>query len=261
MELPFLNTGEIFNALLVLLRVSALLILMPVFGHRLVPAQVKTGLIALIATLFYPIVAASLPRIPVSPVALMLIAIHEILIAAVLAMMAHLIFAAAQFAGQIMGYQMGLAIANVFDPATSAQISIVGQFSLVLAMLIWVSAGAHNAFLFALADSFHLLPIGQSLDISGLTLLNDMAGNMFILALRLVSPMLLLLFFLYVALGLLSRAVPQIQVFFVSFPLTVGVGFLAFAFALPSIVSLMHDSFTALPQQLPFLLKALSRVY
>jgi flagellar biosynthetic protein FliR len=83
---------------------------------------------------------------------------------------------------------------------------------------------------------------------------------MFILALRLVSPMLLLLFFLYVALGLLSRAVPQIQVFFVSFPLTAGIGFLAFALALPGIVSLMHDSFTGLSQQLPFLLRSLSGV-
>jgi flagellar biosynthetic protein FliR len=260
MEFPLLNIDEVISALLVLLRVSALLILMPVFGHRLVPAPVKTGLIALMSILLYPVVTTSLPQMPVSPVALMLIATQEILIAAMLAMMAQLMFSAAQFAGQVMGYQMGLAIANIFDPSTSAQISIVGQFALVLAMLVWISAGAHNAFLFALTDSFYLLPIGQPLNFSGLGMLNDMAANMFLLALRLVAPMLLLLFFLYVALGLLSRAVPQIQVFFVSFPLTVGVGFLAFALALPSIISLMHDSFTGLSQQLPSLLRALSSV-
>ncbi len=260
MELPLLSIEEVTSALLVLLRISALLILMPVFGHRLVPAQVKTGLIALLAILLYPVVATSLPQIPLSPLALMIVAIQEILIAAMLAMAAQLIFAAAQFAGQVMGYQMGLAIANVFDPATSAQISIVGQFALVLSMLIWLSAGAHNIFLSALADSFYLLPIGQPLDLSAVAALNDMASNMFTLALRLVSPMLLLLFFLYVALGLLSRAVPQIQVFFVSFPLTVGIGFLAFAIALPSIISLMHDSFAGISHELPMLLRALSGV-
>lgn len=251
MEFPLPGMEEITGALLVLLRVSTLIILMPVLGYRLVPVQVKTGLIALIAMLIYPVVSTTLPQIPVSPLAFMPVATQEIFIAAMLAMVAQLIFAAAQFAGQVMGYQMGLAIANVFDPATSAQISIIGQFAQVLAMLVWIAAGAHNAFLFALSDSFYLLPIGQPLDFSGFSSLNDMAAGMFELALRLVAPMLLLLFFLYVALGLLSRAVPQIQVFFVSFPLTVGVGFLAFALALPGIVSLMHDSFNGLSEQLP----------
>lgn len=258
MELPLLSVEEVISALLVLLRVSALIILMPVLGHRLIPVEVKTGLIALISILIYPLVSSSLPQVPATPVALMLIATQEILIAAMLAMTAQLIFSAAQFAGQIMGYQMGLAIANVFDPATSAQISVIGQFAQVLAMLVWISVGAHTVFLFALSDSFHLLPIGQPLDFSGFTYLNDMAAAMFELALRLVAPMLLLLFFLYVALGLLSRAVPQIQVFFVSFPLTVGIGFLAFALALPSIVSLMRDSFMGLSEQLPFLLRSLA---
>lgn len=260
MEAPLLNIEEVTGALLVLLRVSALIMLMPVLGYRMVPAQVKIGLIVLLAVLLYPVVSTSLPQMPVSPLALMVIAIQEILIAAMLAMVAQLIFAAAQFAGQVMGYQMGLAIANVFDPATSAQISIVGQFAQVMAMLIWLSVGAHTIFLSALADSFYLLPIGQPLDLSAITLLNDMASDMFTLALRLVSPMLLLLFFLYVALGLLSRAVPQIQVFFVSFPLTVGIGFLSFALALPSVISLMHDSFAGMSLSLPMLLRSLSGV-
>lgn len=258
MELPLLKVEEVIAALLVLVRVGGLLILMPVFGHRLVPAQVKIGLSALYAILLYPVVADSLPEVPPAPLALMLIAIQEILIAAMLAMVAQLIFAAAQFAGQVLGYQMGLGIANVFDPTTSAQISVLGQFALVLSMLIWIMAGAHNAFLFALADSFHILPIGKPLDVTGFGALNAMASNMFVLGLRLVAPMLLLLFFLYVALGLLSRAVPQIQVFFVSFPLTVGMGFLAFALALPSIASLMYDSFTGISTSLPGILGALS---
>ena len=258
MELPVLEMADVMAGLLVLLRVSTLLILMPVLGHRLVPRQVKAGLIALIAFLIYPVVSQSLPTMPASPLALMLIAIQEMLLAAMLAMLAQLIFAAAQFAGQVMGYQMGLAIANVFDPATSAQISVVAQFSQLLAMLVWLSVGAHNTFLFALTDSFHLVPVGQPLNLSNLTALTDMAAGMFELALRLVAPMLLLLFFLYIALGLLSRAVPQIQVFFVSFPLTVGIGFLAFALALPSIISLMYDSFAGLSESVPILLRSLS---
>ncbi len=259
MDLPLLNLGNVFSALLLLLRVSVLVILMPVLGHRLVPTQVKIGLIGLISILLYPVVSTSLPHLPVSPGLLAFIAVQEILIAAVLSMLAQIIFAAAQLAGQVMSYQMGLAIANVVDPATSAQIAAVSQFSIVMAMLVWLVSGAHHSFLYALMDSFQILPIGQPLALAaGWSAMNSLAGDMFVLALRLVAPMLLLLFFLYVALGLLSRAVPQIQVFFVSFPLTVGVGFLAFALALPAILILMNDSFRDVSSQIPGLLRSLA---
>jgi flagellar biosynthetic protein FliR len=81
---------------------------------------------------------------------------------------------------------------------------------------------------------------------------------MFVIALRLTAPVLLLLFFVYAALGLVSRAVPQIQVFFVSFPLTVGLGLLTFALALPAFMSLVHDGFAGLSYDVPFLLRRLS---
>jgi flagellar biosynthetic protein FliR len=258
MDLPVFNTEEIISFLLVFLRVGALIILMPVLGHRLVPVTVKVGIIGLLSILLYPLVNTSLPRIPATPEMLLVLAGQEILIASMLAMLAQLIFAAAQFAGQVMSYQMGLAIANVFDPASSAQIAVVGQFATVLAMLVWLTVGAHNMFILSLADSFDLLPIGQPWQINGLDTLNDAAANMFVLALRMVAPMMLLLFFLYVALGLLARAVPQIQVFFVSFPLTVALGFLSFALAVPAVVMLMHDSFISLGWQMPNLLRSMA---
>jgi len=258
MELPTILPREIISALLVLLRVSSLIILMPVLGHRLVPPPVKVGLIGLISILLYPVVQTSLPQVPASPVMLALIAGQEILIAGMLAMLAQLIFSAASFAGQVMSYQMGLAIANVFDPSTSAQIAVVGQFATVLAMLVWLAVGAHHIFLMGIVDSFQLLPIGHPWHFAGWEALSHATTGMFTLALRLVAPMLLLLFFLYVALGLLSRAVPQIQVFFVSFPLTVGLGFLAFALAIPAVTALLHSSFTDLHRDVPNFLRVLA---
>jgi len=258
MQLPLPQPEEIFGYFLVLLRISVLTILMPVLGHQLVPFPVKVGLTGLISFLIYPIVEATLPQIPASPVILAVFATQEILIAGMIAMLAQLIFASAQFAGQVMSYQMGLAIANVFDPASSAQIAVVGQFALILSMLVWLASGAQNTFLMAMVDSFHLLPIGHPWQVNGWNALNQAAANLFSLALRLAAPMMLLLFFLYVALGLLSRAVPQIQVFFISFPLTVGLGFLVFALAMPAIISLMRDSFAGLSLQVPGLLRALA---
>ncbi len=253
-----LQPDQTISALLVLLRVSVLMLFMPVLGHNLVPPQVKIGLIALISLLLYPVVSPVLPHMPTSPLMFALIAGREILLAGMLAMLAQLIFSAVALAGQVLSYQMGLAIANVFDPATSAQTAVVSQFATILAMFAWLTSGAQHAFLLALADSFRLLPIGQPWHFGGWEMLSVAASDMFVLALRMVAPMLLLLLFLYVALGLLSRAVPQIQVFFVSTPLTVAVGLLVFAFALPAIVSMMHDDFAGLSQQTPAFLRTLS---
>jgi len=249
---------EIMVALLVLLRVAGVMILIPVLGHKLVPASVKTGLIVMISILLYPVVEAHVPVIEPEPLTFILLAIQDMLFAGVLALLANLIFAAVQFAGQVMSFQMGMAIANVFDPATSAQGAITAQLASVLAMLLWLSAGVHHAFIMALADSFTVLPIGDAWSSHGWDLLNDAAAQMFILALRLVAPVMVLLFFVYIALGLLARAVPQIQVFFVSFPLTVGLGLFTFALSLPAVISLTYDAFVSLGTQLPTMMRSLA---
>ncbi len=258
MTFPFLATGDVTIAFLVLLRVSAMIMFLPILGHQLVPPQVKIGLIGIISILLYPIVRPIVPEIPPSPVAFGLIAGQEILIGAMLAMLAQLIFAAVQLAGQIMSYEMGMAIANVFDPSTSAQIAIVGQMAVVLSMLIWLTAGGHHAFLMAISDSFTTIPIGHAWSFTGWQALNDAAASMFVLGLRLTAPVLLLLLFTYVALGLLSRAVPQIQIFFVSFPLTIGLGMLVFALSLPAFLALVHDEFSGLSHRIPQFLHILA---
>jgi len=258
MLFPMPSEQSILIAMLIFLRVSALMVLIPVLGHKLVPQPVKAGLILMITFLLYPIVSQDVVPIKPEPVTFALLAVQEMLFAGVLALLANLIFATVQFAGQVMSFQMGMAIANVFDPATSAQGAIVAQFVSVLAMLVWLGAGAHHAFILALADSFRILPIGVPWSFQGWGLLNDGAAQMFELGVRLMAPVLLLLFFVNVALGLTSRAVPQIQVFFVSFPITLGVGLLTLAFSLPAVISLTNDAFASLGQQLPSMMRALA---
>ncbi|MDQ6996184.1 MAG: flagellar biosynthetic protein FliR, partial [Mariprofundus sp.] len=186
------------------------------------------------------------------------IAIQEILIAAALALFAQLIFTSAQFAGQIMSFQMGMTVANIFDPATHSQQSILSQMAMTLAMLLWMAVGAHHMFLHALIDSFTLFPINHSWSFPALMQLTDAAAAMFVLSLKLAAPIMLLLTFVYIGLGLLARAVPQIQVFFVSFPLTVGLGLLAFGMGIPAFIYLMSEAFTSLSSQAPLFLRHLA---
>ena len=258
MDLPVLDPHTLMIGLLIFLRVGLILILLPVLGHSLVPLQVKAGLAALISFLLYPVVAPTVPAIPIAPLALAAIAVKEIIIAGMIALFAQLTFSAVQFAGQVISYQMGLAVANVFDPVTQSQEAVVGQLATTAAMLVWLSVGAHHLLLMALADSFHLLPIGASWSFHGWAALNHAVAAMFVTGLRLMAPVLILLLFVYVALGLLARAVPQIQVFFVSAPLTVALGLIVFALSMPAFVAVLQQSYGNMGELLPDFLHAMA---
>jgi len=258
MNIPWFDIQHITVGLLILLRISALIMMLPVLGHQLVPSQIKIGLIVLLTVLIYPLVADQVASISLDPLNFAVVAMQEILIAAALGLFAQLIFTAAQFAGQLMSFQMGMTVANVFDPVTHSQQAVIAQLATTLAMLLWLTSGAHHMFLHSLIDSFTLFPINHSWSFPALMDLTDAAANMFTLALKISAPIMLLLTFVYIGLGLLSRAVPQIQVFFVSFPLTVGLGLLTFAMGMPAFVYLMNDAFGTLSGQVPLFLHHLA---
>jgi len=257
MDFPWFDIQHIIVASLVMLRVGTMLILLPVLGHQLIPVQLKVGIIVLISLLIFPIVQDQVPTIPINPIVFATIAMQEMLIAGAIALFAQLIFASAQFAGQLMSFQMGMTVANVFDPITRSQQSVISQLTITLAMLLWVIVGAHHMFIHALIDSFSQFPINHPWSFPAFMELTDVAALMFILSLKIAAPIMLLLTFVYIALGLVSRAVPQIQVFFVSFPLTIGLGLLTIALGMPGIIYLMGDAFTTLSSQVPLFLRHL----
>ena len=258
MEFPWFDQQHIIVALLVLLRVSMLVILLPALGHQLVPRQVKAGLILLLSILIYPVVQPQVHTIPTSPIIFATIALQEMLIAAAMALFAQMIFSAAQFAGQLVSFQMGMTVANVFDPITHSQQSVLSQLAMTLAMMLWLATGAHHLFLHALINSFVQFPIDHQWHFPALMDLTDAAANMFILSLKIAAPIMILLTFVYIALGMIARAVPQIQVFFISFPLTVGLGLLTFALGMPAFIFLIHDAFSGLTDQVPLFLRHLA---
>lgn len=257
MDFPWFDIQHIIVAALIMLRVGTLLILLPVLGHQLIPAPVKVGLIVLISLLIFPLVEDQVATIPINPIVFATIAIQEMLIAGAIALFAQLIFTAAQFAGQLMSFQMGMTVANVFDPITHSQQSVLSQLAMTLAMLLWVVVGAHHMFIHALIDSFTLYPINHPWSFPALLELTDAAALMFVLALKIAAPIMLLLTLVYIALGLLARAVPQIQVFFVSFPLNIGLGLLTFGLGMPGMIYLMNESFTTLSSQVLLFLRHL----
>ena len=162
-------------------------------------------------------------------------------------------------AGQLAGYQMGLAIANVMDPASNQQVPILAQFNNVIALLIFVATNAHHWFIRALAESYRLVePFGFHFSNSLMEQLLNSAGTMFIIAIKVGSPVIAALLLSTVAFGLIARTVSQMNIFIVAMPLKIAVGFLFIGFSLPFFIAFLKQLFSGLGVTIFNLLKAMS---
>jgi flagellar biosynthetic protein FliR len=144
--------------LLILLRVSALLIVAPIFGHRLFLARAKVGLAVMVSMVIFPIVDRFDVPVGFLPYAVMMVG--EVIMGLVIGYAVLLLFIGIQFAGQLAGLQMGFGIVNVIDPASHDQVSIIGQFLNILAILLMLTLDGHHIILNGLMTSFDAVPLG-----------------------------------------------------------------------------------------------------
>jgi len=233
MDIQLVPIEQFQTFLLCFSRVMAILAAIPVINSRQAPAQIRIGLGFATALLLFPMMASHTPNMEFSLVEFTLVMVNEVLIGLLLALIAQLIFTAVSFGGTIIGYQMGFAAANIFDPQTTQQMSLMSQFSNVISILIFLALNLHHIFFKVIVDSYILLPPG-TLDFSGQTipLLIDMAGHMFLLAIKLSAPILALLLISNLVLGILSRIFPQLNVFMLSFPINIGIALLVIGLTL-----------------------------
>jgi flagellar biosynthetic protein FliR len=170
-----------------------------------------------------------------------------------------LLFAGIQLAGQLAGYQMGLAIANVMDPATSEQVPLLAQFNNLIGLLVFLSINAHYWFIKALTESFRLVPpLNVNFGNSLMEQFIRLSGNMFVIALQVGAPVIAAMLLTSVAFGLIARTVPQMNVFIVAMPLKIGVGLLFIGFGLPYFSAFLQNIFSDLGQDIILMLKAMS---
>jgi flagellar biosynthetic protein FliR len=170
--------------------------------------------------------------------------ISEVLLGLGVGLAVRLIMAGIQMAGQVSGYQMGLAIANIMDPTTSMQTPILAQAFNLMAMLLFLVINAHHWFFRALVESFALIPpFHFVLSPSFIGYLMDMAGTMFIIALKIGAPVIVVLILTSVSFGLMARTVPQMNIFIVAMPLKIVVGLLFVVFSLPYLQPYLRELF------------------
>ncbi|CAB1059704.1 Flagellar biosynthesis protein FliR [Olavius sp. associated proteobacterium Delta 1] len=244
---------------LVFLRVGAILMSMPVFESRSIPHVFKLAMAFATSLILFPMLKLSPLPLSNSIIVLGIGVAGEILLGLVIGFSIKLIFAGIQLAGQLAGYQMGLAIANVMDPSQSQQIPLLAQFNNLVALLIFLAINAHFWFIRALTQSFRLVPpLNVHIDGPLMEHLIQLAGNMFVISIKVGAPIIAALLVTTVAFGLVARTVPQMNVFIVAMPLKIGVGLLFLGFSLPYFSAFLKKIFNDLGQHIVIMLKAMS---
>ncbi len=244
MELVEYITNNASTFLFVLIRTGSMLMLAPVFGTPNVPLRIKTGLAIVLSLVLMSIVPpVEMPR---DLIGLCLGIAGELLIGFTIGLTVRFVFAGFEFAGQVSGFQMGLGMANVYDPINSVQITVLGRLMSILSLLIFLSINGHLLVIAALKKSFETVPpYGTHLTGTLMQHILHISGNVFVTGVKIAAPVMATLLFLNTSLGIMARTVPQLNMFVIGFAVATIVGFLVMAMSMPffqgAMVRLMHD--------------------
>ena len=244
MDFPLIPLHQLQNYLLCLARVLALIAAIPVFAGIQMTAQVKIGLAVMTSLLLFPAMLPYTPPSPLSMTAFGLLIINEVLLGVMVGLVAQMVLAAVSFGGTVIGYQMGFAAANIFDPQTTQQLSLMSQFVNVLALLAFLSLDIHHYFFRMLVESYQVFPPGL-LDFThgAVQELMRLGGQVFLLGVKFSAPVLALLLLTNIVLGILARVFPQLNVFMLSFPLNIGIALLVMGLTLGATFAVLRREF------------------
>jgi flagellar biosynthesis protein FliR len=235
-----LQTPAIVSFGLLVIRPGMLVVAAPMFGASFVPVPVRVGLGVLLGILMAPLVS---PPALTAPVSLLVIVVSEVVIGVALGLGVRLLIAAAELAGHLVGFQMGLSYAALVDPQSGVRNNMVAALYANLAIVTFLAIDGHHSILRALGASYEALPIGQMQVSQGMgALVAQMLGVVFMTGARLAAPVVTVLLLVELALGLISRAAPSLNLMVVGAPVRLLVGLAALSLGvqvIPGVVSSM----------------------
>jgi len=225
-----------------LTRIAAFIGTAPILGNVGIPRRAKVMLAIGVTIAIMPGAGAAQGIEPWSAAGLAVL-VQQLLIGAAMGLAVRLVFTMVDLAGEMIGMQMGLSFAIFFDPQHGASTPVVAQFLGLLATLAFLAVDGHLMMLGALAESFTLLPIGESPGASNWLTLADLGGVIFSTGLKIALPVIVALLITNIALGILTRAAPQLNLFAVGFPITIMVGWVVLAVLLPLLAPVLMQAF------------------
>lgn len=241
--------------LLVFLRVGLIITFFPLFGEDFVPIRVRILLSMLVAFVLTPVVPFHADLFPKTVFGMGAMVASEAMLAFGIGLTGKALFGVIQFAGQVGGEQMGFGTVNSVDPTSQIQVAVVAEMQYLLALMVFLTAGMHHMMLSVMAESFAILRPGSAVLTAGVgEYFLHLGAAVFSLSLKFAMPVILIVFIINIALAMIGRAAPQLNVFLESFPLRILGGMAVLMGGLPLMVRLWMQMFEGMQSSLGHLL-------
>ncbi|MFA5523332.1 MAG: flagellar biosynthetic protein FliR [Tissierellales bacterium] len=250
------NKYSIF--LLVLVRMTGLFLITPIFSRDNIPNILKIGFSFFCSLILINVVEVDISNI--SYYELILFSIKELLVGLMLGFTSYLFFTILYLAGQIIDMQIGFGMVNVFDPQQNLQVPIMGTFYFIICTLLFVIIDGHHILIEALVNSYNYIPIGQ-FKFSGdmVNHITRIVTQTFIISFKISGPVLAVIFLTDVLLGILAKTMPQMNVFIVGMPLKIFIGIATVIITLPLFIATLQNIFSNMTDEIYNLLRIIQK--
>lgn len=262
MDIYNYDPNAVLSLLLTIMRVSIVMFMLPIFSTNNIPALVK-GAVTLVFTLaVWPHLSLSGSLMPQHPFDLAIMALGEVFMGLVLGMAVNFLFMGIQSGGELLGFQMGFTMINFADPITGNQTGATAFFLWMVSLLTFLTLDGHLYMIKGFAASFAIVPpgslfIGENL----LWTVLDLSSQVFVLALQISAPVMVALFLVEVALGLVARTSPQVHIMEFGFPIKIGVGFFFVGLLLVIMSNKIEEFITGMDALFVSLLRGMSSLF
>ncbi len=249
--------------LVIFIRMLGFVTILPVFTGRYIPVSVKVGLTFILSSSIFTnqIANINLIQMPVDNVILyFLLLLKEFLVGYTLGFTVLLFMSIVYFAGQLIDYQIGFSMLNVFDPSTNMQVPITGNIMFFIMMMFFIQTGGLHYILLSFLESYSIIPISTANLISNPALpylLLNTISDFFVLGLRISMPIVGTILLINFTLGILVKAVPQMNVFVVGMPIKLLIGLVILYLTIPTYLDIYNTIFINMVELFKVILKGM----
>jgi flagellar biosynthetic protein FliR len=244
--------------LMIVLRVTSLFLSAPVFSNQYIPAQSKIAFGLFVSFLLYSLLPQQLFPGSHTMVGLVLLGMKEVLTGASIGLAVQIIFSGVRFAGDIISFDMGFSMATVFDAENGASFPVISEMLYWFLLMIFILVNGHHFVLEAVVYSYSAVPIGTwNIGAATMATVASLIGKMFVIAIKIASPLMVSMFLANVMLGIMNKVMPQMNIFGVMFPMKIAVGFVVISATVPAIAFVFKKVLTSFEASVIELIKVM----
>lgn len=238
---------KVQSVVLLFVRVASIIWLAPIFGSSTIPNTIKAGFAILVSIIAYPFVDFTNIVFIDNVVGLIFAVAKEAAVGMVIGYTSIMIFSALRLAGELLGRQMGFAIANVVDPLSNEQMSVMANMLYFLAVLVFLGTNMHHFFIRAIIRSLEVVKLGAfSPDGRIMDYVISLTATLFVTSVKIGAPLVAILLVVSAAMGIVAKTVPQLNILIAGMPIKIGVGLIGFLIMVPVYTNVMQDLFVTM---------------